>query len=45
VNLDDPGRKTYTENTTTYVMIPQDIPRPWRWARTSIEAAYDRPER
>ena len=45
VHLHDPGRKTYTENTTTYVMIPHDIPLPWRWARTSIEAAYDRPEK
>jgi pimeloyl-ACP methyl ester carboxylesterase len=44
-DLDDLGRKTYTENTTTYVMIPHDIPRPWRGARTWIEAAYDRPEK
>ncbi len=43
-NLDHPGRRSYTENTTTYVMVPHDIPRPFRWARASIESAYARPE-
>lgn len=39
-NLDDPARKTYVENTTTYVMLPHAplIPS-WR-----IESSYARPE-
>jgi len=42
-NLDDPGRKTCTEGTTVYIMLPHDplLPVPKEW----IEAAYDRPER
>ncbi len=44
-DLDDAGRTSYAENTTTYVMVPHDVPRPWRWARTAIERSYDRPER
>jgi hypothetical protein len=41
-NLDDPGRKTYTEGMTEYIMLPHDplLPVPREW----IEGAYDRPE-
>lgn len=42
-NLDDPGRTTYTEGTTQYVMIPH---RPLIVApRRLIESSYNRPER
>jgi hypothetical protein len=42
-DLDDPARKTYTEGTTQYVMLPHRplLPVPRRW----IEAGYNRPER
>jgi hypothetical protein len=41
-NLEDPGRKTYTEGTTEYILLPHDplLPVPQEW----IESAYDRPE-
>lgn len=41
-DLNDPGRKTYQENTTQYVMIPAkpNIPVPESW----IESSYRRPE-
>lgn len=42
-DLDDPNRKVYQENSTTYVMIPgsPNIPVPQSW----IESSYARPER
>lgn len=42
-NLHDPGRKTYVENTTEYVLLPHKpiLPFPQAW----IEKSYDRPER
>ena len=40
---DDPNRKTYQENTTTYVLLPAPpvIPAP----QADIEVSYSRPER
>lgn len=42
-DLDDPNRKVYKENTTTYVMLPggPTIPVP----QAMIEKSYDRPEK
>lgn len=43
-DLDDPARKVYVENTTTYVMIPgkPNIP---LVSQAAIEKSYDRPEK
>jgi pimeloyl-ACP methyl ester carboxylesterase len=42
-DADDPNRKTYQENTTTYVLLPAPplIPAP----QSEIESSYSRPER
>lgn len=42
-DADDPNRKTYRENTTTYVLLPAPpvIPAP----QSEIEVSYSRPER
>lgn len=40
---DDPNRKTYQENTTTYVLLP--APPLISGAQSDIEASYSRPER
>lgn len=42
-DMDDPKRKVYQENTTTYVMLPgkPNIPVPQAW----IESSYARPEK
>ena len=42
-DADDPNRKTYQENTTTYVLLPAPPVIPG--SQSDIEASYSRPER